>query len=74
LCATAQGTITRLGQASPAAGPERARLQQWLGFIGTELHKATFLALNATLIPSVEEPALDTANYVLGTALRSSRR
>ena len=30
---------------APAAGPERARLQQWLGFIGTELHKAIFVPL-----------------------------
>jgi len=32
-------------QLAPAAGPERARLQQWLGFIGTELHKAIFVPL-----------------------------
>ena len=30
---------------APAAGVERARLQQWLGFIGTELHKAVFVPL-----------------------------
>ena len=30
---------------APPSGPERARLQQWLGFIGTELHKAIFIAL-----------------------------
>ncbi len=30
---------------APAAGAERARLQQWLGFIGTELHKAVFVPL-----------------------------
>jgi glutathione S-transferase len=30
---------------APAAGLERARLQQWLCFIGTELHKAMFIPL-----------------------------
>lgn len=30
---------------APSSGPERARLQQWLGFIGTELHKALFVPL-----------------------------
>ena len=30
---------------APAGGIERARLQQWLCFIGTELHKALFMPL-----------------------------
>jgi glutathione S-transferase len=30
---------------APTMGLERARLQQWLGFIGTELHKAIFIPL-----------------------------
>lgn len=30
---------------APASGVERARLQQWLSFIGTELHKAVYLPL-----------------------------
>jgi glutathione S-transferase len=30
---------------APAAGMERSRLQQWLSFIGTELHKALFVPL-----------------------------
>jgi len=30
---------------APATGMERARLQQWLSFIGTELHKAVFMPL-----------------------------
>ncbi|WP_321786172.1 glutathione binding-like protein [Paraburkholderia sp. J94] len=34
--------------APPAGTRERARLQQWLGFIGTELHKAVFVPLLAT--------------------------
>jgi glutathione S-transferase len=33
-------------QLAPKAGtPERAKLQQWLGFISTELHKAVFVPL-----------------------------
>jgi glutathione S-transferase len=30
---------------APAGGAQRARLQQWLSFIGTELHKAIFIPL-----------------------------
>ena len=30
---------------APPPGLERARLQQWLGFVGTELHKAIFVPL-----------------------------
>lgn len=30
---------------APVDGLERARLHQWLGFIGTELHKGTFVPL-----------------------------
>jgi glutathione S-transferase len=30
---------------APAARTERARMQQWLGFVGTELHKAVFSPL-----------------------------
>jgi glutathione S-transferase len=32
-------------QLAPRSGIERYRLQQWLNFIGTELHKATFIPL-----------------------------
>ena len=37
----------------PASGDERARAQQWLGFITTELHKALFVPL---LDPHAPEP------------------
>lgn len=30
---------------APASGRERSQLQQWLGFIGTELHKAIYIPL-----------------------------
>lgn len=42
--AVLQYVAERLPQAklAPPSGAERARLQQWLGFIGTELHKAVF--------------------------------
>src|SRR5215207_7553650 len=30
---------------APSGGPERYKLQQWLNFIGTELHKATYIPL-----------------------------
>lgn len=30
---------------APTSGVERSRMQQWLGFIGTELHKAVFVPL-----------------------------
>jgi glutathione S-transferase len=30
---------------APAPGVERSRMQQWLGFIGTELHKAVFVPM-----------------------------
>jgi glutathione S-transferase len=39
---------------APPPGLERARLQQWLGFIGTELHKAIFIPL---LDPAAPEGA-----------------
>lgn len=35
---------------APSSGPERARLQQWLGFISTEIHKTIFT-------PMLEEQA-----------------
>ena len=43
-------------QLAPLSGLERARLQQWLGFIGTELHKGIFIAL---LDPTSPDAARD---------------
>jgi glutathione S-transferase len=41
---------------APTSGIQQARLQQWLGFIGTELHKAIFVPLlDATASDSVKE-------------------
>ena len=37
---------------APAGGIERARLQQWLSFIGTELHKAVFIPLLQAKAPA----------------------
>ena len=43
---------------APAPGLERAQMQQWLGFIGTELHKAVFVPLlDAKAPPEVKEYA-----------------
>jgi glutathione S-transferase len=47
---------------APERGVERARLQQWLSFIGTELHKAVFLPLLES-----EAPA-DAKAYAAGLA------
>lgn len=33
------------GELAPPSGPERYRLQQWLSFIGTELHKFIYMPL-----------------------------
>jgi glutathione S-transferase len=52
---------------APPAGPERARLQQWLGFIGTELHKALFVPLlDPKAPPDVKTYARDKAALRLG--------
>jgi glutathione S-transferase len=45
---------------APLSGVERARLQQWLGFIGTELHKAIFMVLlDSKAVPEVKAYALE---------------
>lgn len=54
-------------QLAPPVGPERARLQQWLGFIGTELHKALFVPLLDPAAPAdVKTYARDKAALRLG--------
>jgi glutathione S-transferase len=40
---------------APADGFERARLQQWLSFIGTELHKALFVPLFDKALPDAAQ-------------------
>lgn len=37
---------------APTGAVERARLQQWLSFIGTELHKAVYLPLLSKVAPA----------------------
>src|ERR1044072_8619635 len=37
---------------APTGGLERARLHQWLSFIGTELHKAVYLPLLNKVTPA----------------------
>jgi glutathione S-transferase len=52
---------------APPSGSERARLQQWLGFIGTELHKALFVPLLDPKAPAeVKAYARDKAALRLG--------
>lgn len=62
--AVLQYVAERYPQLAPAAGPERARLQQWLGFIGTELHKAIFVPLLDPRAPA-EVKAYARGNIVL---------
>jgi glutathione S-transferase len=53
--------------APPAGTLQRARLQQWLGFIGTELHKAVFVPLLDRRAPEeVKRYARDKAALRLG--------
>lgn len=47
---------------APTGEVERARLRQWIGFIGTELHKAVFVPLlDAKAAPEVKAYARDKA-------------
>jgi glutathione S-transferase len=48
---------------APASGIDRARLHQWLSFIGTELHKAVYLPLLSKVTPAeVKSYALTLAD------------
>src|SRR5262249_36183963 len=52
---------------APAAAQDRSRLQQWLSFIGTELHKAVFVPLLDPNAPdAVKAYARDKAVLRLG--------
>jgi glutathione S-transferase len=51
----------------PAEAPARARMRQWLGFIGTELHKALFVPLlDPGAAPEVKAYARAKAGLRLG--------
>lgn len=55
----------------PAAGDERARAQQWLGFITTELHKALFVPLLDRQAPDAMKAYVrDKAGLRLGVLQR----
>jgi glutathione S-transferase len=63
-----------LAEAHPAAGllpadaEGRARVRQWLGFIGTELHKAVFVPLlDPKAAPDVKAYSMDKAALRLAT-------
>lgn len=48
---------------APRAGMSRSRLQQWLSFIGTELHKALFVPLFDKALPEATRvKTLETGN------------
>jgi glutathione S-transferase len=52
---------------APVGGPERYRLQQWLNFIGTELHKGTYIPLLDENAPAgAKDYARDKAALRLG--------
>ena len=54
------------GLAPPAGGVERARLQQWLSFVGSELHKGLFSRLfDKDTPPAVRDKALATGSQRL---------
>jgi glutathione S-transferase len=46
---------------APTSAVERARLHQWLSFIGTELHKGVFAALLSPLLVDAPEATRDYA-------------
>ena len=56
---------------APFSGIEHARLQQWLGFIGTELHKAIFVPLlDAKAVEQVKHYADEKVGLRLGLVER----
>ena len=59
---------------APASGIERARLQQWLCFIGTELHKGVFMPLlDSKAPPEAKAYAAGLADCALGDRREASR-
>ena len=60
---------------APRGGIERTRLQQWLSFIGTELHKAVFIPLLDKKAPAEAKAyAADARRRALRRAREAPRR
>lgn len=54
------------GLAPAASSPERYRLQEWLNFISSELHKTLSQLFNPVLPPAAQQIVRDTAAKKLG--------
>lgn len=50
----------------PPAGLERARVQEWLHFIGTEVHKTLAALFNPSITPEARSKTIDTFGKRLG--------
>jgi glutathione S-transferase len=50
----------------PAGSLERARVQEWLNFIGTEVHKTLAALFNPNITPEAKSKTLDTFGKRLG--------
>jgi len=50
----------------PAGSLERARVQEWLNFIGTEVHKTLAALFNPSITPEAKRKTIDTFGKRLG--------
>ncbi|WP_079228808.1 glutathione transferase GstA [Pseudomonas putida] len=50
----------------PAGSLERARVQEWLNFIGTEVHKTLAALFNPSIAPEAKSKTIDTFGKRLG--------
>jgi glutathione S-transferase len=50
----------------PAGSLERARVQEWLNFIGTEVHKTLAALFNPSITPEAKSKTIDTFGKRLG--------